>query len=581
MKKLEKKEKCQELLELGNQLVQRGHLEQAIEKYQQALEINDSFFPVLNQIAKVYVNRKEFDRAVDYYKKALRVKPNNYKTLCQLAEIYSKALSKKNDINEAMAVYEEIIDISEVEQKPQATIKGEDKVAKFHEQFGKLILKLSIRQSNFEDAEVFFRKSIEKNSTQPWFYYNLALLLAKQNYIDEAVAYYKKALQIQPNFYQALIELGKLFQKNKAYDDAIQCGMKAIDLNPNPRAGYDLLTNPSSELQGILTSFLQDKVRSINPSQLYKGGVYNLYHTLGQHLKENGNLSGAISLYQKCIYFQLQKTKPDFVSQYWENSQIQDPNFLIIGVGKCGTTALYDYLVQHPRVLPAIVKEPCYLSSLNASNLERKSSNPVLNLQEERNFYLAHFPPRPNIKLFVTGEASVNTIHAGIENLVYSWFPKIKLIVILRNPVKRAISHYEQGLKGNLAQLTFEKTVLSELEILEKTDNLEKLVLSKNKNLCYLHKSLYLYLLKPWINLFGKDRILVLLNEDLARNPADVMNQVFNFIELPEHTAMQYSPRNVGHYPSNIDCKLIERLTNFYKPHNQKLEEYLGRKFNW
>ena len=48
--------------------------------------------------------------------------------------------------------------------------------------------------------------------------------------------------------------------------------------------------------------------------------------------------------------------------KHWDKGERQSPNFLIAGVMKCGTSSVYDYLIQHPQILPAFEKEPHFLS---------------------------------------------------------------------------------------------------------------------------------------------------------------------------------------------------------------------------
>jgi tetratricopeptide (TPR) repeat protein len=565
--------KAKILLEKGDQLKQLGEFEKAIEQYQSALDLNPSFVPALSQLAEIYEQLKEFDRALFFYQSALKIKPDKPKIIRKIALTSTKVLSRKTSIEDAITVYLQIVDsLNLASVKPEV----EKLIGKVYEEFGKTILKQSIRQGKFDRAIEFWQVEVKKRPHCPWIHYNLGLVLARSNQIDLAIETYQNSLQIKPDFYQALLELGRLFQAKQDYDNAIQCGIKAIDINPNPRPPYDLLASHSSEQVRKLNKFFNEFVHKTDPAQLHTGGLY-----IAQQLKQNGNLLAAISCMQKCIYHQLEKTKPEFIDRYWSESQPGEPNFLIIGIGKCGTTALYDYLVQHPQVLPAIIKEPCYFNRLKASVKGIKNIVDFSSLEEERKFYLAHFPPKPSTARFSTGEASVDTIQARLEKLIYFWFPQLKPIVIIRNPVKRLISHYEQGLKGRKEQRSFEKAIVSELEVLEQMEDIESDIFSQNKNLRYVHKGLYLYLLKPWISLFGSDRVLVLLNEDLARQPAELMNTVFQFLELPNCETIDYTPKNVGYYPSSISPELIDRLEKFYEPHNRELEVYLNRKLNW
>ncbi|NET17111.1 MAG: sulfotransferase domain-containing protein, partial [Okeania sp. SIO1H6] len=73
---------------------------------------------------------------------------------------------------------------------------------------------------------------------------------------------------------------------------------------------------------------------------------------------------------------------------------------------------------------------------------------------------------------------------------------------------------------------------------------------------------------------------LILRGEDLYQAPDDTMKQVFDFLGLPEHQLPKYKKLNSGSYAPISDL-LRQQLSEYFQPHNQRLEEYLGMKFNW
>lgn len=97
----------------------------------------------------------------------------------------------------------------------------------------------------------------------------------------------------------------------------------------------------------------------------------------------------------------------------------------------------------------------------------------------------------------------------------------------------------------------------------------------------YLGKGLYVYYLERWMKLFPKEQFLILRTEDLTENPAVVMKQVFEFLGVQDYQHIQFIPKNKGTYSDQIDKGLLSRLYDFYQPHNYRLEELLGRKFDW
>ncbi len=111
------------------------------------------------------------------------------------------------------------------------------------------------------------------------------------------------------------------------------------------------------------------------------------------------------------------------------------PDFIIIGVHKGGTTALYHYLADHPQVVRATAKELHYFY--------RHHDGDHLS-------YRAMLPTTAQMSLVarrhgtaLTGEASPSYIsHPHIPARVHAMVPNVKLIALLRNPVARAISAF-------------------------------------------------------------------------------------------------------------------------------------------
>ncbi len=131
------------------------------------------------------------------------------------------------------------------------------------------------------------------------------------------------------------------------------------------------------------------------------------------------------------------------------------PDMIIIGAMKCGTTSLFRYLAEHPDFFPPMTKEIHFFDSKYDQGLD---------------WYRRRFPTkikrltcRLRGRRIITGEASpYYMFHPHAMRRIASILPTVKLIVLLRNPVDRAYSHYHYEVKHGREQLTFEEAIDAE-----------------------------------------------------------------------------------------------------------------------
>ena len=139
------------------------------------------------------------------------------------------------------------------------------------------------------------------------------------------------------------------------------------------------------------------------------------------------------------------------------------PNFLIIGASKCGTTSLYYYLKQHPEISFSDLKEPKYFSSVNESfphnGIGDKSVDKyaIKSLTE----YKSLFADLHNKRV---GEASPDTLYFydKTASLIKETLGDIPIIIMLRNPVKRAFSAFMYLKRDSREKLSFRDGLLAE-----------------------------------------------------------------------------------------------------------------------
>ncbi|MBE9039619.1 tetratricopeptide repeat protein [Oscillatoriales cyanobacterium LEGE 11467] len=604
MKLANQQELIESLVSSGNKLKNEGQLSSAIQKYKEVLNISPEFVKVLRKLGETYIDNKDFDEAISVYRKLVSLKPNNAKLRLQLAEL----LDNQKNLNEAICEYQKLVQI-----KPKIFIKTYENLGKLlrkqgqisnvmlayrnaielkvssnkevYHFFGKIILQLSVEGSELDESVLFFKKAAKEQPDNPWHYYNLANVLFKQGKLNESIESFEKSLILYPQLHESYLQLCKVYTKQGEIDKVIQCCVKSLESKPNFVEIYKFLKVWSDKYSHQLSheQVLQIKQvyqKAIDSIDSSKPAATRLYISLGNFLRKQGEFSESVLCFQKAMYRKVKKSNPEFTERHWNNSKYENPNFLVIGVMKCGTTSLYDYMIQHPHILPSVQKEPCCLSRLIHEN-RKTSPNVSLHLSEsEKSWYLSHFPPVPEENVFITGEASTPYIYtSGVEELVFNSFPQVKLIIMLRDPVKRAISQYHHWVRTGWENRSIEEVFYSELEELELQENSQAFI--KNaKCKSYIVHGLYFYFLRRWMSFFSKEQFLILKTEDLSKNASKVMNQVFDFLNLSEYPLIQYSKKNSGSY-SKIDENLISKLYSFYESHNQKLEQLLNIKLDW
>lgn len=261
------------------------------------------------------------------------------------------------------------------------------------------------------------------------------------------------------------------------------------------------------------------------------------------------------------------------------NSLRMTPNFIIIGAQKAGTTSLYRYLTAHPCIAPIYVKEPHYFDIYFYKGLSWYRSHFPMMLER----YYARSVARHDL---MTGEASPYYLfHPRAAQRVAKTLPRVKLIVLLRNPVDRAYSQYQhQARQPGVEPLSFEDALDVEEERLageeEKIVQDPKYSSFNHRHYSYCGRSRYVEQLPRWMNLFPQEQLLILNSEELFANPATTVKQTLAFLNLPAEVNSTYKPFNEARY-TPMKPETRQRLIEYFKPYNERLYELLGQKFEW
>jgi Sulfotransferase domain len=248
------------------------------------------------------------------------------------------------------------------------------------------------------------------------------------------------------------------------------------------------------------------------------------------------------------------------------------PSVLIIGAQKSGTTSLFNYLVRHPDVLPSLRKEVHYFD---------------FNYDRGLKWYRAHFPYTHQLRRgTLTLDASpYYQVHPLVPQRAAELLPGVKLVALLRNPVDRALSHYQHEVRGGRETLSFAEAIEKEPERLageEKRLREDPSYYSYNHHrYSYMQRGLYVEQLRRWVEHFPRSQLLVLQAESLFRAPAEVTGEVYRFLGLAPHKLELKKPFVQVGYDRQMPADLRSKLVNYFEPYNRELFQWLGQEYDW
>ena len=229
----------------------------------------------------------------------------------------------------------------------------------------------------------------------------------------------------------------------------------------------------------------------------------------------------------------------------------QLPSFMIIGAAKSGTTSMCDNLAKHPKLVLSNLKEPSFFCG---GRYNRGIT-----------WYLRLWPEYRSRKLRFEG--STLNIFDYCQERIAALMPNMKAILLLRDPVQRAWSHY---------WLYYGKPP-SDDPISYLTD----------PDYPCIRRGIYIEQVRRWHQFFPARNLLIVNSDDYFADEIVTLKQVHEFLGIKHITPTEISKRDPWAdrkqefgYPE-MPANIRKWLTDFYKPFNRQLEEYLERKFEW
>lgn len=244
------------------------------------------------------------------------------------------------------------------------------------------------------------------------------------------------------------------------------------------------------------------------------------------------------------------------------------PDFLIIGAQKAGTTSLYSYLKQHPKLH----------SSISYKELHFFDSH----YQKGEAWYRANFPIKRANKLCYEG-STMYCFHPRAAERISQMLPNVKLIFLLREPVSRAYSSYQHQVRAGREKLSFSQAIRQEAERiqsdLERIQNDPSYGGKSYRYFSYVEQGKYSVEVKRLLDYFPKQQILFLDSHDLLSDPDRSLRRVFDFLKVPHVKIKTRKKFNTGNYNSHISEEDQAYLNDIFAPYNRELNTLLGIDF--
>ena len=255
------------------------------------------------------------------------------------------------------------------------------------------------------------------------------------------------------------------------------------------------------------------------------------------------------------------------------------PEFIIIGVQKSGTTSLFNYLIQHPQILPPERKEIHFFDG----EFQAGKNNFEKGIAWYQSFFSRKTSLKNNKKTF---EATpVYIFNPLVPKRIFDIIPKVKLIAVLRNPTNRALSHYFMQKRKGREKLPLFSALKSEDERLEPVISKKEFNSKTFKYFSYKSRGIYINQIENYLKYFPRKQLLIINSESLLIKRVETLKKVFDFVGINSdfniNNFINIELDNVSYYENEVPFEVYEYLDNFFRPYNDALFKLIGENFGW
>lgn len=258
------------------------------------------------------------------------------------------------------------------------------------------------------------------------------------------------------------------------------------------------------------------------------------------------------------------------------------PDFLVLGGQRCGTSSLYKYLGRHPQIAPSLRKEIEYFT---------------IDYPQGESWYRAHFPLEARRTVAGKRGTAFKTFEATPDYLfdprapqrAAALLPDAKCIVMLRDPVERAYSHYHHNVRLGQESLGFREAIAAEDSRLAhdrgalKHDPLDRVL--HFRRFSYVSRGEYADQISRWFSVYPQNQFLFLMADDLFTKPEETLHTILEFVDLAKWSPAEF--RNYSYTTTTpvanpaIPEDVRRDLENHFEPFDDRLGKLLDINITW
>lgn len=266
------------------------------------------------------------------------------------------------------------------------------------------------------------------------------------------------------------------------------------------------------------------------------------------------------------------------------------PDLVIIGVKRGGTTSLFRDLERHRSMCPLVP---------SARRLPLRENMKGIHYFDTRyhrsmRWYRSHFPTAPTLTARArrtggsfTAEASPYYLfHPLAAERVAARLPSTRFVVMLRDPIERTVSHWAEQTRNGVETLSLPAALAAEADRVGDDAALlaagTLAVSHAHEQQSYAGQSEYADSLQRWIDVVGRNRVLIVFSEEYYADPSTTLRSITDALGCaPMPTAHAATHRNAAPRPGRVDPEVETMLIDRFGPDVDRLAAITGRRPPW